>query len=271
MDLSLIAPFEEALKALAARDVLPTALDSQGLRQLGAGFHRQNFTSSQTLLTDLLDEYKSGIEAILNPTTGVSKDRETAQNPEGFVTVGRNAAQVRLAAKQLLQDLGYTAAPGEQGTIKDLSSNARINLVIQTNKDISQGAGWFIQSQDPAALDAFPAQELVRIEGRKEPRDWRLRWEQALAAAGDAPGIAAFQASGRMIARKDSGVWQALGDGAGGYDDSLGNPFPPFAFQSGMGVRDIGYDEALALNLIQAGEAVRPQLPADLASLFGMN
>jgi hypothetical protein len=39
---------------------------------------------------------------------------------------------------------------------------------------------------------------------------------------------------GRLIALKGSPIWQALANGAGGYQDTLGHPFPPFAFHSGM-------------------------------------
>ena len=38
----------------------------------------------------------------------------------------------------------------------------------------------------------------------------------------------------RFIALKTSPIWQALGDGAGGFRDTLGNPYPPFAYSSGM-------------------------------------
>jgi hypothetical protein len=37
-----------------------------------------------------------------------------------------------------------------------------------------------------------------------------------------------------MCALKTSPIWQALADGAGGFEDTLGSPYPPFAFGSGM-------------------------------------
>lgn len=40
-----------------------------------------------------------------------------------------------------------------------------------------------------------------------------------------------------------SPVWEALGNGAGGYEDWLGNPFPPFAFASCVNVVGISKDE----------------------------
>jgi hypothetical protein len=63
-----------------------------------------------------------------------------------------------------------------------------------------------------------------------------------------------------MVARKDSGVWQALGDGAGGYDsDALHNPYPPFAFNSGMDVQDVDRQDAVELGLLEEDDQVVPQ------------
>ena len=52
-----------------------------------------------------------------------------------------------------------------------------------------------------------------------------------------------------MVARKDSPVWDKIGDGAGGYRDTLGNPYPPFAFNSGMDWEDVDIDTADGLGI----------------------
>lgn len=57
-----------------------------------------------------------------------------------------------------------------------------------------------------------------------------------------------------MIALKDSPIWAALGDGAGDYTDTLDNPFPPFAFNSGMDWRDVPRAECEELGLIAGDE-----------------
>ena len=49
--------------------------------------------------------------------------------------------------------------------------------------------------------------------------DWPTRFEAACSVAGDDDALAAFQKTGRMVALKDSAVWQALGDGAGSDQD----------------------------------------------------
>ena len=62
---------------------------------------------------------------------------------------------------------------------------------------------------------------------------------------------------GDFVALKSSPIWQALGDGVGGFKDTLGNPYPPFAFGSGMGWTDVSADDAASLGL-----ETHPQAPA---------
>jgi len=69
------------------------------------------------------------------------------------------------------------------------------------------------------------------------------RWVAAARESGDDDALRIFEATGRMVARKDSPIWQALGDGAGGYDDCLGNDYEPYAFNSGMGREEVSASE----------------------------
>jgi hypothetical protein len=254
-----LIPLESALADLARRKVLPTNMDSADMRALGNDFHRQNFTSAKTLLADLLDGYKQKVEAIINPTNSTRPDGSP-------VTAGLDVPTARLQIKELQKSLGMDVTDGG-GKITDLRSDARINLVLQTNRDISQGAGWFIQGQQEEVLAAFPAQELVRIESRRLVRDWKTRFRIAAQVAGDVDAARVLEFTGRMMALKSSGIWQALGDGAGGYTDALGNPFAPFAFNSGMDLRDVAYSQAVELGLLQRGDTVSPQ-PIDFSNLL---
>lgn len=255
-----LMPFESAVNALAKRKALPTSLDSSALRQLGADFHRSNLVSAQTLITDLLDGYKEAVDSLINPVTVQRADRVTADNPQGNVTEGLNPADARLAIKQLQDSLGMVKG---DGSLTDLTSEKRINLVIKTNVELSQGAGHFIQANDPNVVEAFPAQELVRFEARKMERDWPGRWRIAAAVAGDVDAARVLESTGRMVALKESGIWSELGNA----EDGLGNPYPPFAFNSGMWVQDVSYDEAITLGLLDAGEQAAPA-PLDLSQLF---
>lgn len=267
MTIADLLPFDEAVKSLAARNVLPTALDSAGLKQLGGAFHRQNFTSAQTLITDLLDAYKEKVGTIINPTTELRADRITPQNPTGATTTGINPATARAQVKELMQSLGMQPT-GAAGGVSELASDARINLVIKTNTELSQGAGFAIQSNDPAVLEAFPCWELYRLEGKTKERDWETRWATAAAISGDTDAARVLSESNRMVARKDSPIWQSLGDGPADTTDGLGNPYPPFAFNSGMWTRNIAYDDAEQLGLVNLATQVESNLPDDLAQLF---
>lgn len=74
--------------------------------------------------------------------------------------------------------------------------------------------------------------------------DWPARWR----AAGEECG---WEGASRedFVALKGSPIWQALGDGAGGFRDTLGNPFPPFAYSSTMAWEPVDRGECAALGL----------------------
>lgn len=253
-------PFAEALAFIARKRSLPTALSSAEMRQrFTTQALNASMISARTMQTNILDAYRTNVEAIVFPQTIQRADRITDTNPEGNVSVALDAGTARMQLKALHRQNGYTPDPEDAGTLKDLASDARINLVLDTNKDIALGLGWYVQGQDQAVLDAFPCQELIRVEARNKVRDWPTRWLAAANSVGDTDALRIYGETQRMIARKDSPIWQALGDGAGGYKDSLGNPFPPFAFSSGEGVRDVSYTESVELGAIKAGDQIEPQ------------
>lgn len=259
--------FVEAVSHLASKQLLPTSLDSAGLQQLSAAVRRQSLFSAQTTLTDYLQEIKDVISSVVDPKQ-VTRIGEDGQPLPLTVTEGFNPASAREALRNKLRELGYAPEDGQEGTIQDLSSSGRINLVVATNTDLAHGAGAFIQqNSNEDVVDLWPALELVRFEDRDEPRDWPMRWRIAAQVAGDALAAAALELHGKMAALKSSGIWQALGDGAGGFLDTLGNPYPPFAFRSGMWTEEKDRDEAIELGLIQEGESAAPAA-FDFSSLF---
>jgi hypothetical protein len=260
-------PFKEAIKAVDSKKLLPTNLDSAGLRLLDAGTRRQSIFSAENNLTDVLDGIQKGVASIVNPSQEKRADRVTKDNPEGKVTTGLDPASMRLQLKQLLKDNHYSPDKGIAGTIKDLSSDARINLVVKTNVELAHGAGRFIQeNSDPDVVDLWPALELVRYESRAKPRDWNDRWRQAADDSGDDDAARMLDEHGRMVARKDSPIWDSLGS-TDLFPDGLDNPFPPFAFNSGMWTEEVSRDEAVKLGLIEEGDKIAAQ-PVEIEKLF---
>jgi len=246
----------EAVKTLIAKRIMPTALDTDGLRALDAELRAQSLFSAQTLNAFLLERYRTLIGSILNP--------EQEMTAAGEARPAFNPVYAREEITKFLDGIGYTAVPGEEGTIKDLSSQQRIDLVIETNRDMAEGQGAWIESQDPALLDQWPAQELFRAESRKVPRDWIARWRLAGGQTGDAIGTGwTITEDERLIALKNHGIWDLIGSSEL-FPDGLDQPWPPFAFQSGMWVRDVERSEAEELGLITAELVVEPVSVAEV-------
>jgi hypothetical protein len=73
---------------------------------------------------------------------------------------------------------------------------------------------------------------------------WAQRWYQSGGRLVD---------DGRMIARKDDPVWERIGSSEQ-FPDALDTPYPPFAFNSGMGIREVDREECVALGIISENE-----------------
>lgn len=215
-----MANVDEALRLAKARGVLPTALDTVGIRE--------SFTQ------DVLA--RSVFSAC---TTHASYLRSVEKQVEQ-VLQGRDPVQARTILKGLLTRAGYTPEkgfpgdrkldipPARPGSIRDLSSNARLDLILATQTALLEGQAMESTGNTPEALEKAPGWELVRGAARLAPRDWVTRWK----AAG---GRVVKDATGRvrLVALKADPIWSVLGDHAV-FADALGVSHPPFAFRSGM-------------------------------------
>ena len=168
--------------------------------------------------------------------------------------INQATARERLLAS--LARMGHS--PLDEGGISNPASIKRLDLIIDTQRQMAASVA-NIAAETPATLEEWPAVELTRFVGKSVPRaDWAERWNAAgesVGWEGAAKGVGGFP-DWRMVALKSSPIWQALGDGAGGYRDTLGNPFPPFAYGSGLAWADVSRDEAIELGLIQPDEQV---------------
>lgn len=236
-----------AQQLLASKSDLPTQLTSAQLRELGADILRQSLFSARMSNATAVQALRESINRILASVDGQSAD---------------NLADARLKLKQIGALLDYdpkTGFPGEQaeaaeaGSLRDIFSTDRLNLILKTQEMMTQGAAKNIWGNEPDQLEEYPAWELVRVNSVETPRGekrvkggvqevpedaWDTangRWQAAAEESGDENAGDIFEQTGRMVARKDSPIWESLGNGAGGYDDTLGNDYEPFAFNSGMG------------------------------------
>lgn len=211
-----------------------TFVDTQGWSKVQAGLRDRAFFSSQVTEAKILYAMR--------------------QNVAELVKGGKSPSEVRRDLRAYLDSIGYDPdkdlKPGEKsrrGTIKDLYTKARLDVMMKTNADQAKGYASHIRATTTGAILAFPAYEFVRVEKRKMQRDWGARWK----AAADKVGWDGVAKSGGMIALKTSPIWVAL--------SRFGNPFPPFDFNSGMGVRDVKKSKCREIGLL--GEHEQPKIP----------
>jgi hypothetical protein len=233
--------FREALAFARGRAPLPTALNTMGLRELPRDVRMKSLFSARNTNADILQDIGSKIEGLLQGEFNEATAR--AQLQDAFDAVGYQPATGFPE--------GERVPPAEEGGLRDLSSDKRIRLVLETNLRQAANFGFLQQGNDPLSRWQYPAFELVRIYDREEPRGempgsmgWNERWVRAGGELTDGD---------RMIALKDDSVWDNLGD-SNLFDDGLDSPFPPFAFNSGMGWREVPREEAIEMGLIDGNE-----------------
>jgi phage FluMu protein Com len=176
-----------------------------------------------------------------------------ANIPEACFDVWDNRDRARGAILTELRGIGYIP---KENAFKDILNNiTSIDSILKTIQDVACGVDQFmVQNYDSTRVDEFPALEFYTVYHRKTSRDWSSRWSAAAQASGDNNATQIFQNTGKMIALKSSGIWQALGDGVGGYNDSLGIPFSPFAFDSGFDVDEVPRAKCEKLGLLAHGQ-----------------
>ena len=226
--------FEDALKSRRLKKLLPTAADSAALQKLAPEIRERARFLARVNHAGAAGEIHRQVDGVLG------------LDGEQF-----NPATARANIKLHLKSIGYDPEnppegfePAKPGSIQDISSDGRLNLVLDTNLKMAHGYGQFAKANDPDLLDSYPCQELYRLEERKVRRKWLTRWVQA--------GGQLYGANkDRMIARKDSSVWKKI--------SAFGLPYPPFDYNSGMWVEEIDREEAEALGVIKPSTVVQPQ------------
>jgi len=237
--------FVSAIEKLGSKEVLPLTLSSDEIvRKYAPDILDKAFFSARTANAELLQGFKDAVNKVVNGTS--------------------DEATQRLAMKNILKKYSYQAPAGKAGTIEDLSSDARLNLILRTNTAMVHGYGQWLEGNDPDVLIAFPAQELIRQGYRKVPRPWRIIWDEAKARLGDST-TALWSSGGRLVAMKNDPIWREISD--------FGLPWPPFKFNSGMGVNDVDYEDSVELGLVKDEEppAVVVKKIAEQKPRLGMN
>lgn len=201
-------------KALAASDI-----GSREWSYIHAGLRDRAFFVSRVEDVRILSETQRLVSAV------------TRQNLDPSV--------FRREMRKALEAAGWTPKPGEEGTIKDLFTKRRLDLIYRTNRDQARGFVQYKMFTTKAALEEFPAQRLVRVQHRNQPRDWDAKWMSAAQSVGW-EGV--FRGSDK-VALKTSPIWTEI--------SRFGHPYPPFDFGSGMGVENVSMDECVKMGFIK--------------------
>jgi hypothetical protein len=199
---------------------LSTRSTSAELAALPASIRRQALFSAKMTLLDPLVEMGNSIKQILDGTKSASESRR----------------DIRAA----LSAAGYVAPTGKDESLQDHTTQRRLDLILQQNVRKARGYAKRSADMDPDTLDQWPAQELIRVMPRKSERNWKARW---VAAGGQL-------VKGRMVALKTAPIWANI--------SRFGEPFPPFDYGSGMGLKDIDREEAEALGLLGPEDILTP-------------
>ena len=228
-DLSLAddpTPFALAVQRLDAKTPIGSILRSEHWEQVPLALReRAQFSAGieqASVMQAVQDKLQEWVELSSNKSNRAFMDRS------------RFVAEMR----QVMQSNGLDEG---HGGITNPASKARLELIYNFQTTDAAEFGRWQMGQDPDVLDAFPAQEFLRVESRNQPRsDWSERWAAAGGRTYD----------GRWIALKSDPVWVGI--------SRFGRPWPPFDFGSGMGVEDISRVEAERLGLLKKGQKAKP-------------
>lgn len=249
---------EAVLSSAAARVLLPTVMGTAELRRLPADLRARSLFSARTNSAPYLARVADVLERLL----GGEINQATA----------RNELQAELEELRYDPREGFADAPdadippAEPGSLRDISSSARINLMLDTQQELLFSAGQ--KAAGMTRLETWPAWELVRMRTVAVPRGFAARkaglvpvpgaaWKDRWVAAGGT------LLNGRMMALKTDPIWAALGDSSL-FRDALDVDRPPFAFNSGMGWEEVRWDEWEAAAGKEAGKAEKTAAPRPL-------
>lgn len=212
---------------LLSKRLVASGLSSAEAERVCAALRERAFFSARVEAVRYLQDARKAIADYLQ--TAVKEDGTLATRADAISAIMRRAREEGVAT-------------GEGG-LADPGSAARAKLVADTNAGLAAGYCRRRAQGTRGARLAFPGLRLVRVEDRKEKRDWMSRWNIARRTLGSATtATPAGSPSGPFVALKDDPIWSEI--------SRFGTPYPPFDFNSGMGVEEVPFDECRTLGLV---------------------
>jgi hypothetical protein len=242
--LTTAVPLQDAITKLDAKSVVASTLRTADWAQVRLALRDRAFFSAAVEDAQFLETAKSKL------LMAVALQKEQVVNPQGDVAsayVDRSSFIGDMRKRAL--DAGLSDG---SGGLTDLASRTRLKLIYDIQTQHVTNYTRRKTDMQPAILDAYPAYELVRMEERKDKRDWIGIWTGRVPKSNGEvvarPGR--LVAGDRMIALKTDPIWVAI--------SVFGTPWPPFDFGSGMGLDDVSRRDAEDFGLLQPGEEIQP-------------
>lgn len=212
---------------LLAKRLVASGLSSAEAQRVCAALRERAFFSARVETVRFLQDARKAVADYL--AHAEKEDGTMATRADAISAIMRRAREEGISTGK--------------GGLTDPGSAARAKVVADTNAGLAAGYCQRRAQGTRGARLAFPALRLVRVEDRDKPRDWMSRWNiarQSLGAASSATAAASPQ--GPFVALKEDPIWAAI--------SRFGTPYPPFDFNSGMGVEEVPFDECKALGLV---------------------
>lgn len=180
-------PLAEAARKFGRKTAVGSVLRSAEWAKMPLALRERALFSAGVESARVLD----GMQKRLNQALAMARDETAAtMNRERFIVEMR-----RIAAAEGLGSRGE----GDWRDIKDITGAARLGMVW--DRQIGEARGYARREfgLTAGALDAVPAQELVRKSPRRTQRDWHTRWAEA-GGPGPFAGVGLDGIPGRLVA-----------------------------------------------------------------------
>lgn len=219
-------PFTEAIEKIGTKTIIGSQLNSAEWSEVPLALRERAFFSARVESARFLQRAQDSIGDFL------AGNREDAPDGTTMLKTGGRAEFVRQLQEFALANGMGPLAPGEKGTLKDISSEKRLSLIFDTQTRQGQDYGYWKQGMDADVLNEFPAQRFIRVEHVHEPRDWHKLFEDG------------------VWLKTDIEAWTRI-------NQDFGVPWGPWGWGCGHDVEDVDRDEAEQLGLIEPG--ARPE------------
>jgi hypothetical protein len=131
--------FREALQSRAMKAALPNKLSSRELQKLDPELRERSLFAAGVSRMDVLGKIDELTRKIVQPNRTNRTDK--TDGGQRTVTEGMDLATARVELRKFLESIGYKPEPGKEGTIQDLRSEQRLNLILETNAQQAQDTG----------------------------------------------------------------------------------------------------------------------------------